>query len=185
MSDTELFLSLAEIAGVFIGFGALIAVRSGGTPSTVDVVSVGMVVFLATIVAVMSLAPVAISRFGATGHGLWLACSVGALLLWWVGDEVIVRTSSERRRYMTGAPLRARWRGELIAAAIWLPANVALVLVVLGVLPDQDAALYFAAAALFLLMDAVMLLMMVFRVGFPGTVDTPPDAAAGTSAVGR
>ena len=30
MQDTELFLSLAEIAGVFVGFGALIAVRSGG-----------------------------------------------------------------------------------------------------------------------------------------------------------
>jgi hypothetical protein len=30
MQDTSLFLSLAEIAGVFVGFGALIAVRSGG-----------------------------------------------------------------------------------------------------------------------------------------------------------
>ena len=29
MLDTGLFLSLAEIAGVFVGFGALIAVRSG------------------------------------------------------------------------------------------------------------------------------------------------------------
>jgi hypothetical protein len=29
MQDTELFLSLAEIAGVFVGFGALISVRSG------------------------------------------------------------------------------------------------------------------------------------------------------------
>jgi hypothetical protein len=28
MPDTELFLSLAEIAGVFVGFGALIALRS-------------------------------------------------------------------------------------------------------------------------------------------------------------
>lgn len=30
MPDTELLLSLAEIAGVFVRFGALIAVRSGG-----------------------------------------------------------------------------------------------------------------------------------------------------------
>ena len=29
MQDVELFLSLAEIAGVFVGFGALISVRSG------------------------------------------------------------------------------------------------------------------------------------------------------------
>jgi hypothetical protein len=179
MSDTELFLSLAEIAGVFIGFGALIAVRTGGATSTVDVVGIGMVVFLATIVAVMSLVPVAMSRFGAAGHGLWFWCSVGALLLWWGGDEVIIRTSRERRRYMAGAPLRVRWRGELIAAAVWLPANVALVLVVLGVLPAQEAALYFAAAALFLLTDALMLLMMVFRVGFPGAVEAPGSQGAG------
>lgn len=178
MDDTELFLSLAEIAGVFIGFGALIAVRSGG-PTALDVVGVGMVVFAATIVAVMALAPIAISRFGVTGHGLWLACSVGALLLWWVGDEVIIRTSRERRTYLASAPISVRWRGELIGAAIWLPANLALVLVVLGFLPDQEAALYFAAAALFLLFDAVLLLMMVFRVGFPRTADTPSDAAAG------
>ena len=33
MQDTELFLSLAEIAGVFVGFGAVNAVRSGGPPT--------------------------------------------------------------------------------------------------------------------------------------------------------
>ena len=38
MQDTELFLSLAEIAGVFVGFGALISVRSGG-PTEVDEVA--------------------------------------------------------------------------------------------------------------------------------------------------
>ena len=30
MQNVELFVHMAEIAGVFVGFGALIAVRSGG-----------------------------------------------------------------------------------------------------------------------------------------------------------
>jgi len=30
MQDADLFMDLAAIAGVFVGFGALIAVRSGG-----------------------------------------------------------------------------------------------------------------------------------------------------------
>ncbi len=180
MQDADLFMELAGIAGVFIGFGALIAVRSAGQ-TALDVVGVGMVVFAATIVAVMALAPVAISRFGVTGHGMGLACSVGGLLLWWGGDEVIVRTSRERQRYVASAPIRARWRGELVGAAIWLPANLALVLVVLGSFPDQEAALYFAAAALFLLFTAVLLLMMVFRVGFPMTGSPPSDVAAGAA----
>jgi uncharacterized membrane-anchored protein YitT (DUF2179 family) len=44
MQETELFLSLAEIAGVFVGFGALIAIRSGGTSDVYDVAYIGMVV---------------------------------------------------------------------------------------------------------------------------------------------
>lgn len=182
MVDTELFLSLAEIAGVFIGFGALIAVRSGGSVGTADVVGIGMVVFAAIIVAAMSLAPIAVSRFGVAGHELWLGCSVGALLLWWGGDEVIVRTSKERRRYMTAAPLRARWKGELIGAFVWGPANAALVLVVLGVFPAHDAALYFAATVLYLLFDALLLLMMVFRVGFPAPREERRDESARAAA---
>jgi hypothetical protein len=35
MQDADLFLSLAGIAGVFVGFGALISVRSGD-PSEAD-----------------------------------------------------------------------------------------------------------------------------------------------------
>jgi hypothetical protein len=38
MPETDLLLSLAEIAGVFLGFGALISVRSGG-PSDAHEVS--------------------------------------------------------------------------------------------------------------------------------------------------
>jgi hypothetical protein len=39
MQDTELFLSLAEIAGVFVGFRALIAIRGGGATENYDVAS--------------------------------------------------------------------------------------------------------------------------------------------------
>ena len=39
MQDADLFMELAAIAGVFVGFGALIAVRSGGAfePTTIIV----------------------------------------------------------------------------------------------------------------------------------------------------
>ena len=38
MPDVDLLLSLAEIAGVFVGFGALIAVRSAGPREAYEVV---------------------------------------------------------------------------------------------------------------------------------------------------
>ena len=40
MQNTELFLSLAEIAGVFVGFGALISVRSGGPTEAGEVTGI-------------------------------------------------------------------------------------------------------------------------------------------------
>jgi hypothetical protein len=168
MQDTELFLSLAEIAGVFVGFGALIAIRSAGPANVVEVAVISWVVMLATIVVASALAPVVLGRFGAAGHGLWLACSVFALVLLWGGLAVTDRLGDEQRAFREArAPLRARATVELAGMAVWLPATVALVLVVLGVVPDQEAALYFAAVVLFLMMDALLLLLVVFRVGLP------------------
>jgi hypothetical protein len=81
MQDTDLFLSLAEIAGVFVGFGALISVRSSGASDAHEVAYIRPVVTLAICVVVAALAPVIISRYGVTGHELWLVCSLVALCL--------------------------------------------------------------------------------------------------------
>ena len=180
MQDTELFLSLAEIAGVFVGFGALIAIRSAGPANVVEVAVISWVVMLATIVVASALAPVVVGRFGVAGHGLWLACSIVALVLVWGGFAVTERLSAEQRVFMDArAPLRGRAWTELAGAATWLPATLALVLVVLGVLPEQEPALYFAAVVLFLMMDALFLLMVVFRVGLPTGARPRPDEAGG------
>jgi hypothetical protein len=187
MQDIELFLSLAEIAGVFVGFGALIALRSNGSTDPIDVMVIGMVVWVAIAVVIIAFAPVALSRFGVTGHALWLACSVIALLVFFAGDSVVTRASRERRAFIAEAPMRRRWKGELAVGAVtWIPAIVALGLVILGVLPEQEAALYFLAAALFLLLCAILLLMIVFGVqlsawGVPRTgerADAPSAASA-------
>jgi hypothetical protein len=189
MPDMELFLSLAEIAGVFVGFGALIALRRSGPGETFDVLWIEMVVWVAIAVVVIAIAPVAISGFGITGHTLWLACSVLALIVFFGGDEVIVRTSRERRAFLSAAPIRRRWKGELAVGVLTvIPATLAFALVILGVLPKQEAGLYFLAAALMLLMAALLLLQAVFRVGYaawgvprtgdgmdaPSAASTPP-----------
>ena len=182
MQDTELFLSLAEIAGVFVGFGALIAVRSGGPASVVEVGSIGYVVFLATDVVAVALAPVVLSRFDLTGHGLWLVCSIVALVLFWGGIAVAERLPGQQRAYRQARPaLRARAQVELAGAAFWLPATVALALVILGVLPEREPALYLAAIVLILLMDAFFLLTIVFRVGIATGVEPRLDEEGGAA----
>ena len=61
---------------------------------------IGMVVWIAIAVVIIAIAPVAVSGFGITGHALWLACSVIALLVFFAGDEVVTRASRERRAFI-------------------------------------------------------------------------------------
>jgi hypothetical protein len=175
MQDTELFLSLAEIAGVFVGFGALIAVRSGSTSDVFGVMGIVMVVWGAIQVVIAALIPIVLSRLGVTGHALWVVCSLVALALWWPADEVVARLSPERRAYMAARPLKARWRQELVIAPVWVLMNIALIVVVLGLLPEQEAALYIAAVVLLLLMDAIMLLLVVIRPPMAVNAPMPPS----------
>jgi hypothetical protein len=161
MQDVDLFLSLAEIAGVFVGFGALIALRSGATADPAEVVFVGMVVWMGIQAVAGALAPVAISRFGVTGHALWLTCSVIVLAIFWIGDELVKRLSPERQAILAAMPRKVRARQELMGVPFWLPMTIALILVVLGVLPDYEEALYFAALVILLLFTAAAVLLVV------------------------
>lgn len=178
MQDTELFIALAEIAGIFVGFGALIAIRSAGDVDVSEVTAIGWVVWIGIFAMIAALAPVTFGRFGIDGHELWFACSVLALALWWGVNELLDRAWSERRSYLRVIG-RARWRHEWIGLFTWLPANVAFVVILLGVRPDLEPALYFAATVLFLVMDAAILLMAVLRLGITAKVGEPAtdDAA--------
>jgi hypothetical protein len=103
MQDTELFLSLAEIAGVFVGFGALIAVRSGGPTEAQEISYMRAVVVMGMVTIVAALAPVVLDRYGVAGHQAWALSAVVAL----VGFLV-----------MAGAMARnARVPGELVRGA--------------------------------------------------------------------
>jgi hypothetical protein len=173
MQDADLLVQLAGIAGVFVGFGALIAVRSGGATEDYDVASVGMVVWLGITVVFVALIPVALGRFEIPAHTLWLVCSLVAIALFWIGNEVVQRVSRELRALKTIYKRRTRVWIELIGMAFWAPATLALVAIVLGLLPDQEPALYLASVMLLLFMDAWLLLLLVFSVGRPQAASEP------------
>jgi hypothetical protein len=184
MQNADLLVQLAGIAGVFVGFGALIAIRGGGATEDFDVASVGTVVWGGIAVVFVALVPVALSRFDIPGHALWLACSLFALALFWIGNEVVGRISRELQALKTVYKRRTRVWVELAGAAFWAPMTVALVAIVLGLFPDQEPALYFASVVLLLFMDAWLLLLLVFSVGRPQTASEPAalPATGGSSA---
>lgn len=166
MPQTELFLSIAEIAGVFVGFGALIAVRSGGGMQASEINDVRWVVTTAIWVVIAALAPVVVSSYGPTGHELWVWCSLLALALLVVMMAVFGVTPENRadvadnlantpRALIVAVMLPTFWAPFLLLVA-------ALLAVVLGAVPDREQAIYLTAVALGLLMSALALFVGVF-----------------------
>ena len=170
MQDADLLVQLAGIAGVFVGFGALISVRSGGASGAHEVAYIGWVVSVAIWVVIVALAPVIIGRYGIAGHGLWLVGSLLALVLF----VVIITVNGSAPEMREDRALVSASRPPLLVAAvvagstIWLPTValvLALVLVALGLFPDQEPALYLTAVGLGLYMGAIGLFVMVFSRG--------------------
>jgi len=169
MQGTDVLVPLAEIAGVFVGFGALIAVRSGATMALSEIIWMRYVMMAGIWVVIAALAPTVIGSYGVAGHELWLACSLVALALFAAMVIVFALTpenQAERARASSAVP-----RGVAAAvygSTVWLPMPlllVALALVVLGPFPDQEQALYLTAVAVGLYMGAIALFVAVFWQG--------------------
>ena len=167
MQDTDLFLSLAEIAGVFVGFGALISVRSGGPSEAGEVSGIRWVVSLGIWVVIAALAPVIVNRYDITGHELWLVCSLLALVLFAVMFAVNARSPenlAERAATFAATPRATAMVVVQAVPTVWLPTVsivLALALVVLGLFPDQEPALYLTAVAARPVRAALSLLLLV------------------------
>lgn len=166
MQDTQLFLSLAEIAGVFVGFGALIAVRSGASMEVHEINGVRWVVTTAIWVVVAALTPIIVNSYGVSGHELWLIGSLLALALLVVmmavflwapeNQEVLADNLANVPRVLTAL---------VMVPTVWVPLVVlgaALVLVALGPVPEHEEALYLTAVALGLFIGALGLFVTVF-----------------------
>jgi hypothetical protein len=165
MQDTELFLSLAEIAGVFVGFGALIALRSGSAGEPQEVAPMRLVVGFGLLTVIAALAPVTLGRYGFPGHQVLVLSSVLVAVVFVVIAFVHVRAPE----YKEAVPIVMATRPaiqnllENVAAVLLVGGStLALVVIMLGVAPDLEVALYFTVVVLLLVMAAWMLLWLVF-----------------------
>lgn len=167
MVDWDLFVHLAEIAGVFVGFGALIAVRSEDASDAHTFEYLRAVVGGGVLVVITALAPLVVSRFGIDGHALWLPCSIFFLaifLTFWIVD---VRSPENRIDRTANRALTIRY------AAVALPMTFlmlgSLVLIVIGAWPRYEPALYFLAVTLWLVETGLSLLWLVWTRNTPST----------------
>lgn len=163
MSETELLLSLAEIAGVFLGFGALIGVRNASTSDAYELTSIREVVVMGTQVIVVTLVPVNLTYYGITDHEVWLLSSLVFLAVYWGTFAVEILRVPETRTLAAATP----WARRAVSTLIFAPMNVALVLVALGLFPDQEPALYVTAVVLLAVLAATYLVSLAYSFGRP------------------
>jgi hypothetical protein len=173
MQDADLLVALAGIAGVFVGFGALISVRSGGPSEAAEVSGIRWVVSLAIWVVIAALAPVIVSRYDIAGRELWLVCSFLALVIFAVMFGANARAPENQAELAATLPSTPRAIVAILVQAlpaVWLPTAsivLALALVALGSFPGREPALYVTAVAVGLFGAAFSLLALVFSQGRP------------------
>jgi hypothetical protein len=165
MQDTELFLSLAEIAGVFVGFGALLAVRSGGASEPQEVAPMRVVVGMGMLTIVAALAPVTLGRYGLSAHQVLVLSSV-LVAVGYTGLLLVQVRAPEYNEaatiVMASRPPTQNLLERALFALIGGGSALALVVIVLGVAPELEAALYLTVLVLLLFTAAWTLLWLVF-----------------------
>jgi hypothetical protein len=159
LQEVELFIALAEIAGVFVGFGALISLTR---KNAIDFHQLGRlrgVVSIALVVIIASLVPVGINLYGISGHDLWFVCSIIFLFLVWAQILLSLRKSEYRElliKQTVASPLVSMFFWILLEA----PIHVSLILIAIGIYPYLEPAFY-TTALLFHLFEATFLLVQI------------------------
>jgi hypothetical protein len=141
--DTDTLLAIAEIAGVFVGFAALvtfIAHRTDDDNRYVDVFNLINVVLTSVVVIVGALVPVALDRYGFSEATVW---RVSSGLLFVVNWSHILYVSRVTLGYRLAHSQR---RGLSIAVWALEPVyQLSLVLCIAGIWPDLGPAFYLTA----------------------------------------
>ena len=157
--DIELFIAIAEIAGVFVGFGALISLTR---KNAIDFPQLGRlrgVVSIGLVVIVAALIPVGISRYHITAHELWLVSSIIFLTLVWV-QMIWGLRKSEYREMLTKQIHDTPIIGMFFWILLEAPIHISLILTIIGIYPDLKPAFY-ATALIFHLFEATFLLVQI------------------------
>jgi len=165
MAELDPLLAIAQIAGVFVGFGALISVSSDQAGSAR--VALRGVVTIGLVVLVAALLPVGLARYALPGDVLWRGASAGFLVLVWLALHMLL-ASPEHRAWMG----RDAKEHPAFTVFFWIflevPIQAALVLALIGVAPTYAAALYVTALLLNLFEAALLLARLVVARSWQG-----------------
>ena len=149
MVDSGELLTLAEIAVAFAGFSALVTALGGHSSHDdrlMDSYALRALVENALVVATFSLLPIALQKYSVPDSDVWRISSAGFILVLLISSI----GASRRARPLHHLLTPARKATRRIVLPMILGSFVALILVVTGLSPVADSALYFTALCLIL-----------------------------------
>jgi hypothetical protein len=141
--DLGTLLSIAEIAGVFVGFAALVSViprRAEASEWFVGSFNLVVLVLTSIVVIVGALVPVAVNRYGFSQSTVWRVSSSMLFVLNWAQILYVGRATQGYR----SAHLQRRG----LSTVIWSlepPYQILLLLCIVGLWPDLAPAFYLTA----------------------------------------
>ena len=157
----NLLISLAEIAGVFVGFAALISVTRRAEIKDMQLGRIQTVVTIGLEVIVAALIPVVLESYGIAGRALWFTSSLIFLVLMWV--VIILSLRRPENRELLASETRA---SPAMSAFFWvlleLPIQIPLALTLLGLFPELAPAFYLTALGFNLFQAAFVLAQLVY-----------------------
>jgi hypothetical protein len=152
MTDSEILLSIAEIAVAFAGFAAIAGVIGSrkGESQRHDFERLRGVVVASVVVVVSALIPIVLSRYNLADQMVWRLASGIALIINLLGLAQVIRGGRQ-----SGLISSDRFYTR-IAYAIEIPIELTVVANVLGLIPAHLAALYLTFLVLLLCQAAVV-----------------------------
>ena len=151
--NVEIFIGIAHIAGIFVGFEALIsATHQKGDEMIRGIVTVGLMTIIAALV------PIGLGSYGLSGHSLWFLSSLIYLCLNWTVIILSLRMPENREI------IRSQTKASSIL--FWLifevPLELPLILTVIGLFPHLEQAFYITALLFNLFSAAYVLSQIVY-----------------------
>jgi len=155
--DLFLFVAIAEIAGVFVGFGALIGVARENKIEAGQLARIRGMVIIGLGLIIAALVPVGFDLYGVTNHTLWFISSLIFFSLNWA--VIILSLRDPVNRELVKNEVQT---SPVISVLFWLclevPLQAPLVLTILGLYPNLEPAFY-TTALLFNLFQAAFALV--------------------------
>jgi len=156
VQNVEIFIGIAHIAGIFVGFEALISATHQKEAGRIrGIVTVG----LSTIIA--SLIPIGLGSYGFSGHSLWFLSSLIYFCLEWTVIILSLRMPENRELMRTQTKTK-----PVSTILFWLifegPIQVPLILTIIGLFPDLEQGFYITALLFNLFSAAYVLSQIVY-----------------------